>query len=81
MIARWHPVLPERITKTAILCVEGELDDISGVGQTMAALWITPNLPDAMKRYHLQKGAGHYGVFNGSKWRTEIAPAIKGFIR
>ncbi len=81
MVARWHPVLPEKITRTAILCVEGELDDISGVGQTKAALEITTNLPDYLKRYHLQKGVGHYGVFNGRKWRTDIAPVIKGFIR
>jgi len=81
MVARWHPVLPEKITRTAILCVEGELDDISGVGQTKAALEITTNLPDYLKRYHLQKGVGHYGVFNGRKWRTEIAPVIRGFIR
>lgn len=81
MVARWQPVLPERITKTAILCVEGELDDISGVGQTKAALEITPNLPDSMKRYHLQEGAGHYGVFNGSRWRKQIAPVVKNFIR
>ena len=77
----WHPVLPEQITRTALLCIEGELDDISGVGQTKAALEITPNLPDEMKQYHLQKGVGHYGVFNGGKWRTQIAPRIKRFIR
>jgi poly(3-hydroxybutyrate) depolymerase len=81
MIARWHPVLPEYITRTALMCVEGELDDISGVGQTKAALEITPNLPDAMKEYHLQPGAGHYGVFNGRRWRDEVAPRIKRFIR
>ena len=81
MVARWHPVLPERIARTAILCIEGELDDISGVGQTKAALEITPNLPDGMKDYYLQKGVGHYGVFNGGKWRSEIAPRIKHFIR
>ena len=81
MIARWHPVLPEYITRTAMLCIEGELDDISGVGQTKAALEITPNLPDEMKEYHLQKAVGHYGVFNGGKWRSEIAPRIKRFIR
>ena len=69
MIARWHPVLPEYITRTALMCVEGELDDISGVGQTKAALEITPNLPDAMKEYHLQPGAGHVGVFNARRWR------------
>ncbi len=81
MIARWHPVLPEYITQTALMCIEGELDDISGVGQTKAALEITPNLPDAKKQYYLQRGVGHYGVFNGGKWRAQIAPRIKQFIR
>lgn len=81
MIARWHPVLPEQITDTALLCVEGELDDISGIGQTKAALEITPNLPDTMKDYYLAKEVGHYGLFNGGKWRKKIAPRIKQFIR
>ena len=81
MIARWHPVPPEYITRTALLCIEGELDDISGVGQTKAALEITPNLADEMKEYYRQRGVGHYGVFNGGKWRSEIAPRIKRFIR
>ena len=81
LVARWHPVRPDAIDRTAILCIEGELDDISGAGQTRAALDITPNLPDDMKHYHLQKGAGHYGVFNGSKWRNTIAPTIERFIR
>ena len=81
MIARWHPVLPTFVDRTAIMCVEGELDDISGVGQTKAALEITPSLNNGMKHYHLQKGAGHYGVFNGSKWRGDIAPRIKQFMR
>ena len=81
MVTRWHPVKTDQISRTALLCVEGELDDISGVGQTKAALKITPNLPDSMKAYHLQKGAGHYGVFNGGKWRRDIAPKIAAFIR
>lgn len=81
LMARWNPVKTEQITRTAILCVEGELDDISGVGQTRAALDITPNLPDSMKHYHLQKNVGHFGVFNGGRWRREIAPVVKGFIR
>ena len=81
MITRWHPVLPEMIERTAILCVEGELDDISGVGQTKSALDLTTNLPADKKAYHLEKGAGHYGVFNGGKWRRTIAPKIKAFIR
>ncbi len=81
MIARWHPVLPEHITRTALLCIEGELDDISGIGQTKAALEITPSLPDEMKAYHMAPGVGHYGLFNGRKWREKIAPRIKQFIR
>ncbi len=65
------------ITDVPILAIEGERDDISGIGQTKAALELTPNLPEAMKRYHLAKGAGHYGIFNGSKWRTKIAPIVE----
>lgn len=81
MIHRWHPVKPETITRTAILCVEGELDDISGVGQTRATLDLATNLPEDMKKYHLQKNVGHYGIFNGGRWRREIAPVVKSFIR
>jgi poly(3-hydroxybutyrate) depolymerase len=81
MVHRCHPVKTEKITDTAILCIEGELDDISGMGQTKAALDITPNLADEKKMYLLQKGVGHYGVFNGGKWRRTIAPKVKEFIR
>ena len=81
MIARWQPVLPERIDRTALLCIEGEEDDISGIGQTKAALEITPDLPDSMKSYFLAEGVGHYGLFNGRRWRESIAPRIKDFIR
>lgn len=81
MMARWHPVDLTKIDRTALLCVEGELDDISGVGQTKAALTLTPNLSDEMKHYHLQKDVGHYGIFNGSKWRGHIAPVVKKWIR
>lgn len=69
------------IRRCAILAIEGEKDDISGVGQTKAALDLTPNLPDARKAYHLQAGIGHYGVFNGSRFRSIIAPRIAAFIR
>lgn len=65
------------ITDTAILCVEGERDDISGVGQTKAAMGLTPNLPDDKKLYHLAPAVGHYGIFNGSKWRGSIAPIVE----
>ena len=81
MVSRWRPVKPEKITDIATLCIEGELDDISGVGQTRAAHAIMPNLPGSMKRYHLQKGTGHYGVFTGSKFRRDIAPLIRQFIQ
>ena len=69
------------IRRAAILAVEGENDDISGVGQTKAALDLTPNLAPARKAYHLQAGVGHYGVFNGSRYRAVIAPRIAAFIR
>ena len=68
------------ITDTAILAIEGERDDISGLGQTKAALKISSNLPDAMKKYHMAPGAGHYGIFNGSRWRTLIAPVVEEWI-
>lgn len=73
-------VRPEAITKTAILAIEGELDDISGVGQTKAALHITTKLPEAKKKYHFAKGVGHYGIFNGRKYRETIRPEITAWI-
>ena len=68
------------IRDTAILAIEGEKDDISGLGQTRAALTLATNLPDAMKRYHMAPTVGHYGIFNGSKWRTQIAPVVEEWI-
>jgi poly(3-hydroxybutyrate) depolymerase len=75
------PVDLGAIRTCAILAIEGENDDISGVGQTKAALDLTPNLAPERKDYHLQQGVGHYGVFNGSRYRTVIAPRIAEFIR
>lgn len=72
---------PGAITETALLCVEGERDDISGLGQTAAALGLCRNLPKAKKCHHVQKQVGHYGVFNGSRWRREIRPRVADFIR
>jgi poly(3-hydroxybutyrate) depolymerase len=69
------------IRDTAILCIEGERDDISGIGQTKAALKVTPNLPEKLKKYHLAPEVGHYGIFNGSRWRNAIAPVVEGWIR
>ncbi|MCW2366514.1 poly(3-hydroxybutyrate) depolymerase [Sphingobium sp. B7D2B] len=68
------------ITDVALLAVEGENDDISGIGQTRAALKISPNLPDEMKQYYLAETVGHYGIFNGSKWRNRIAPVVEAWI-
>jgi poly(3-hydroxybutyrate) depolymerase len=68
------------IRRCAVMTVEGENDDISGVGQTRAMHDLCVNLPKAKQLYHLQKDVGHYGVFNGSRFRKEIAPAIKGFM-
>tara|TARA_B100000678_G_scaffold85897_1_gene71478 strand:- start:2831 stop:3757 length:927 start_codon:yes stop_codon:yes gene_type:complete len=68
------------ITKTALLAIEGERDDISGLGQTRAALELTPNLDASKKRYYMAEGAGHYGIFNGSKWRDRIAPVVEEFV-
>ncbi|WP_370034332.1 polyhydroxyalkanoate depolymerase [Qipengyuania mesophila] len=68
------------ITETALLAIEGERDDISGLGQTKAALELTPRLADDKKRYYMAEGAGHYGIFNGSKWRDRIAPVVEAFI-
>jgi poly(3-hydroxybutyrate) depolymerase len=80
MMHRGKPVDLMAIRRCAIMAVEGEKDDISGVGQTLAALDLTPNLSPDKKVYHLQKGVGHYGVFNGSRFRSEIAPRIADFI-
>jgi poly(3-hydroxybutyrate) depolymerase len=77
---RDDPVDLKAIRRCAIMAVEGEKDDISGVGQTLAALQLTPNLPVDKKVYHLQLGVGHYGVFNGSRFKAETAPRIADFI-
>ncbi|MGC6401019.1 polyhydroxyalkanoate depolymerase [Sphingomonas sp. FW199] len=76
MTHRGRPVDPAAITDTAILAIEGERDDISGLGQTKAALTLAKKLAPAMKKYHMAESVGHYGIFNGSKWRTRIAPVM-----
>ncbi len=79
MVSRNRRIDLGAITRTALMTVEGEKDDISGVGQTRAAQDLCTGLPDALKHHHLQKGVGHYGVFNGSRFRADIAPAIVDF--
>jgi poly(3-hydroxybutyrate) depolymerase len=69
------------ITDIALMTVEGELDDISGVGQTQAAHGLTPNIPEDMKELYVQPGVGHYGVFNGRRFNEEIQPLVAKFIR
>lgn len=71
---------PGRITRTALMTIEGERDDISGVGQTEAAQDLCTALPQEKKLHHLQAGVGHYGVFNGSRFRKEIVPRIVSFV-
>lgn len=68
------------IVNTALLTVEGENDDISGIGQTEAAHALCSNLPKAKRHHHMQPKVGHYGVFNGSRFRAEIAPRIVRFM-
>ncbi len=77
---RGRRVDPSALRDIALLAVEGERDDISGVGQTRAALDIATNLPQKLKRYHLAPDVGHYGIFNGSKWRNRIAPVVEEWI-
>lgn len=70
---------PGAITKTALLAIEGKRDDISGLGQTKAALEISTSLSDKRKK-HFVADTGHYGIFNGSKWRETIAPVVEDWI-
>ena len=81
MMHRDRRVDPSKIKRTALLTIEGEHDDISGIGQTEAAHKLCVNIPEARKAHWLQPGVGHYGVFNGSRWRTQIQPRVASFIR
>ncbi len=72
---------PTKITATPIFTIEGENDDISGLGQTEAALELCTNLPAASKRHMVAEGCGHYGLFSGSRWREAIYPEVRSFIR
>ena len=77
---RGRLVDPAAIHDTALLAIEGERDDISGLGQTKAALTIATKLPKSRKQYFMAKDVGHYGIFNGRKWREQIAPVVEKFI-
>ncbi|MCW6531782.1 MULTISPECIES: polyhydroxyalkanoate depolymerase [Sphingomonas] len=80
MTHRGRPIDLSAITDIGLLAIEGERDDISGIGQTKAALTLAKKLPAAKKRYLLAEGVGHYGIFNGSKWRNRIAPVVEEWI-
>jgi poly(3-hydroxybutyrate) depolymerase len=75
-----RPVRPQDIRGTALLTVEGQLDDISGCGQTAAALELCSGIPKNRKRHYEVKGAGHYGIFSGRRWREFAYPEIRDFI-
>ena len=78
---RGEPIDLGVIRRTAMLTVEGELDDICAIGQTMAALDLCTGVPPFMKRHHLQSGVGHYGVFNGKRWQQQIYPQVRELIQ
>ena len=79
-VSRGRKIDPAAI-ETALMTVEGELDDISGIGQTKAAHTLTPNIPGARHVHWEQPRVGHYGIFNGRKWREQIMPRVRTFIR
>lgn len=81
MTFRGQRIDPGAIRKTALMTVEGERDDISGPGQTKAAHDLCTGLAPGKRRHYLQPKVGHYGIFNGRRWREEILPNVRDFIR
>ena len=80
LVWRNRKVDPGAIRKTALMTVEGERDDICSVGQTVAAHDLCTGVYANRKRHHLQPGVGHYGVFSGKKWQTQIYPQVRNMI-
>jgi poly(3-hydroxybutyrate) depolymerase len=78
---RGELVRPQAIRNTALLTIEGELDDISGNGQTEAAHALCLNIPREMRQHFVAPGVGHYGIFSGRRWREIIYPRVRDFIR
>lgn len=74
-------VRPQDIRQTALLTIEGELDDISGSGQTKATHDLCTGLPADAKEHFVMQGAGHYGIFSGHRWREHVYPRVQAFIR
>jgi polyhydroxyalkanoate depolymerase len=77
---RGRPVDPGAIRRTALLTVEGERDDICGIGQTAAAHDLCKGLRPYLKRHHMQPGVGHYGVFSGKRWETQVYPILRNMV-
>jgi poly(3-hydroxybutyrate) depolymerase len=73
-------VRPQDITRSALLTIEGELDDISGAGQTKAAHALCTGIPKARQFHYDAIGAGHYGIFSGRRWREQVYPEVRQFI-
>jgi len=80
MLHRGNPVRPEHIG-SALMTVEGAEDDITGLGQTRAAHDVCTGLSDGDREHLHVEGAGHYGTFSGRRWREQVAPALRAFIR
>jgi poly(3-hydroxybutyrate) depolymerase len=77
---RGQRIEPKAIRRTALLTVEGERDDICAVGQTVAAHDPCSGLRPYMKRHHMQAGVGHYGVFSGRRWESQIYPIVRNLM-
>jgi poly(3-hydroxybutyrate) depolymerase len=74
-------VRPHDIQGVALMTIEGELDDISGIGQTRAAHRLCTGVPESMREHYEVPGAGHYGIFSGRRWRETVYPKLREFIR
>jgi poly(3-hydroxybutyrate) depolymerase len=81
LLFKGQPITPSAIRKTFLLTVEGEKDDICAVGQTLAAQDLCSGLRPYMKSHHMQAGVGHYGVFNGRRWESQIYPVVRSHIQ
>ena len=80
MHVRGELVRPQAITRPALLTIEGELDDISGNGQTEAAHFLCLNIPRGRRAHYVAPGVGHYGIFSGRRWREMVLPRVRDFI-
>lgn len=80
MTWRGRPIEPSSLEDVALMTIEGESDDSSGMGQTLAAHSLAHRIPDALREHHIAADAGHFGLFHGSTWRDEVLPEVEAFI-